>query len=93
MPCELTSAKLDTTGHRYLAELSPCDLKIQYEPGQTHEDAGQMSLLPGNCHSVPSIKQGRVLIQALYHPVDRYPLGITAPVQYGTTECRTYANT
>ena len=45
----LTSAKLDATVHRWLAELSLYDFKIHYKPGKNHGDADHMSRLPGTC--------------------------------------------
>ena len=38
----LTTAKLDATGHRWLAELAAYDLDIQYHPGLTNQDADKL---------------------------------------------------
>ena len=43
----LTSAKLDTTGHRWLAALANYDLKIKYRPGSSNQAADALSRLPG----------------------------------------------
>ena len=43
----LTSAKLDTTGHRWLAALANYDLKIKYRPGSSNRAADALSILPG----------------------------------------------
>ena len=48
----LTSAKLDATGHRWLAELSLYNFKVHYKPGRNHTDADHMSRLPGVCTEV-----------------------------------------
>lgn len=42
----LSSAKLDATGHRWLAELSLYNFKIHYKPGKLNTDADVLSRLP-----------------------------------------------
>ena len=42
----LTSAKLDATGHRWLAALSAYDFDIHYRPGMQNIDADTLSRLP-----------------------------------------------
>lgn len=42
----LTSAKLDATGHRWLAALSAYDFDIKYRPGKANVDADILSRLP-----------------------------------------------
>ena len=42
----LTSAKLDVTGHRWLAALSAFDFSIYYKPGKGNCDADMLSRLP-----------------------------------------------
>ena len=41
----LTTAKLDATGHRWLASLSSYDFSLNYKPGATHKDADALSRL------------------------------------------------
>ena len=43
----LTSAKLDATGHRWLAALAAYDFDIVYRPGKNNADADALSRLPG----------------------------------------------
>ncbi len=42
----LTSAKLNATGHRWLADLSTCNFNIKYRSGRTNIDADTLSRLP-----------------------------------------------
>jgi hypothetical protein len=43
----LTSAKLDATGHRWLAALAAYNFDVQYRPGSSNADADALSRLPG----------------------------------------------
>ena len=42
----LTTAKLDATGHRWLAALSTFNFDIKYRPGKNNTDADALSRLP-----------------------------------------------
>ena len=42
----LSSAKLDATGHRWLASLAVFDFTIKYRPGKKNQDADALSRLP-----------------------------------------------
>ena len=44
----LTSAKLDATGHRWLAELSTYNFKISYRSGKQNADADGLSRIPSD---------------------------------------------
>lgn len=44
----LSKAKLDSTGHRWIAALSAYDFDIKYRPGKTNMDADALSRYPGN---------------------------------------------
>lgn len=43
LTCILTTAKLDSTGHRWLAVLSNFDLEICYRPGKNNSEVGGLS--------------------------------------------------
>ena len=53
----LSSAKLDATGHRWLAELSLHDFNIHYKPGNSNTDADFLSRM----HATPSLDAGSVV--------------------------------
>ena len=53
----LTTAKLDATGHRWLAALATFDFNIQYRPGKTNADADGLSRLPITNESIRAICQ------------------------------------
>lgn len=42
----LTTAKLDATGHRWLAALSVYDFSLKYRPGKQNTDADALSRRP-----------------------------------------------
>jgi hypothetical protein len=43
----LTSAKLDATGHRWIADVALYNFSIMYRPGSNNADADGLSRLPG----------------------------------------------
>ena len=44
----MTSATLNATGHRWVADLSNFNFSIKYKPGDENVDAGALSLMPLN---------------------------------------------
>ena len=64
----LTSARLDATGHRWLAALAAYNFDIVYKPGASNSDADGMSRLPAgpqrtsvkDCHHIPVESVGQV---------------------------------
>ena len=44
----LTSAKLNATGHRWVAELADYNFTIKYRPGAANKDADALSRMPMN---------------------------------------------
>ena len=66
----LTSAKLDATGHRWIAALSAYNFTITYKPGKSNSDADGLSRVPEiiDCDTVKAIcnlQQGHPLIESL----------------------------
>ena len=45
----LTSAKLDSAGHRWLADLASFNFSIKYRPGKSNADADALSRKPAQC--------------------------------------------
>ena len=52
----LTSAKLDATGHHWLAELSQYDFSIQYQPGLKNADTDGFSQRPQETISKDNVR-------------------------------------
>lgn len=82
----LTSAKLDATGHRWLAALGAYNFSIHYRPGVTHSDADGMSRKPGNSDTVEIITPTQ--LATISHGED-IAIGVSAidaqpPVTVGT---------
>jgi hypothetical protein len=86
----LTSAKLDATGHRWVAALSAYQFTITYKPGKMNADADGLSRLPetldaDSVKAICDLDQGHPLIETLtvqslqqlqmdYHPISRVDL-------------------
>ena len=52
----LTSAKLDATGHRWLAALASFDFEIEYTPGVSNQDADALSRLSSARIDIASVQ-------------------------------------
>lgn len=53
----LTSAKLDATGHRWLAALSAFNFNLKYKPGRKNVDADSLSRLPHDTSIAPPMEE------------------------------------
>ena len=60
----LTTAKLDATGHRWLAALAAYDFEIQYTPGSSMKDADGLSRLPFDPIDIATVQAACHLISA-----------------------------
>lgn len=70
----LTSAKLDATGHRWLAELATYNFNIRYRAGVTNTDADVLSRLPQNKESDAMKEMTKEAIGAICSAIDASPL-------------------
>ncbi|GFO14964.1 Pol polyprotein [Plakobranchus ocellatus] len=52
----LTTAKLDATGHRWLAALAACDVSIEYVPGSANRDADGLSRMPFETMDIATVQ-------------------------------------
>lgn len=75
----LTSAKLDATGHRWVAALSAYQFSIMYKPGKTNTDADALSRLPQTL-SMDTVK-------AICDSDQKYPLIESLPVEPSSFCC------
>ena len=48
----MSSAKLNATGHRWVAELADFRFKVKYRPGSSHKDADFFSHMPTDIHHI-----------------------------------------
>lgn len=65
----LTTAKLDATGHRWLAALGSYNFDIHYRPGKTNRDADILSRLPKRLESEATVPD--VASDDEYHVITR----------------------
>jgi len=72
----LTTAKLDATGYRWLAQISAYDFSIRYRTGKTNVDADALSRLPIDNETV----------KAICHQDDREDVVLSLPVQVSAVE-------
>ena len=76
----LTTAKLDATGHRWLAALSAFDFSISYKPGKANTDADALSRLP-EPNSMPEVSLSNIDIQQLcLFVMERDPITVLCQV-------------
>ena len=61
----LTTAKLDATGHRWLAALAAFDFEIEYTPGVSNQDADALSRLPSARIDIASVQAMWTLLHLL----------------------------
>ena len=48
----MSAAKLNATGHRWVAELADSRVKVKYRPGSSHKDADFFSRMPTDIHHI-----------------------------------------
>ena len=48
----MSSAKLNATGHRWVAELADFQFKVKYRPGSSHKGADFFSCMPTDIHHI-----------------------------------------
>ncbi len=69
----LTSAKLDATGHRWIAALATYDFDIKYIPGSTNTDADCLSRLPRSSNQDQTEQIPSESVKAVCNSDDRGP--------------------
>lgn len=69
----LTSAKLDSTGHRWLASLASFDFQIIYRPGRRNQDADTLSRLDNDTEQQMSQTISTESIRAICHVIYTQP--------------------
>ena len=59
----LTTAKLDATGHRWVASLGPYNFSLHYKPGKLNSDADALSMIDWQSVGVQEVKATMDLVQ------------------------------
>ena len=66
----LTSAKLDATGHRWVAELANYTFNIEYRSGKANQDADALSRIPWPVSISHTHLSDKVVSTVLHSPED-----------------------
>jgi len=86
----LQKAKLDATGHRWIAALGSYNFSIKYKPGHLNRDADALSRMPQDTHSSEFVEIPSSSIQTICSQVDCVPyamsLAISASVPVGNED-------
>ena len=68
----LANAKLDATGHRWVASLAVYDFTIKYKPGKTNNDADGLSRMPQSDGEYDFISRDTIRAICHQHSTSRY---------------------
>ncbi|KAI2652210.1 Retrovirus-related Pol polyprotein [Labeo rohita] len=81
----LSTAKLNSTGHRWVAQLADFNFSIKYRPGRSNADADGLSRMPVNIDQFMEQCTGRVSQEVISPSIQGVLVGKDTPLAWATT--------